>query len=72
VDAEKRWKELRDAIDASMTLDELDGITGCPAWNACAEKILAIDGSQAKANGMMALLSDRIEGQRQFLLGSTG
>jgi hypothetical protein len=38
----------------------------------CAEKIAAIDGSQEKADGMMAMLSDRIEGQRQFLLGSTG
>jgi hypothetical protein len=71
-DAKKRWKELRDAIDASMTLDELDGIAGCPAWITCAEKIAAIDGSQEKADGLMALLSDRIEGQRQFLLGSTG
>jgi hypothetical protein len=71
-DARKRWRELRDAIDASMTLDELNGITGCPAWITCAEKILAVEGSQAKADGMMALLSDRIEGQRQFLLGSTG
>lgn len=71
-DARKWWKELRAAIDASMTLDELDGIAGCPEWIACAEKIVAIDGSQEKADGMMALLSDRIEGQRQFLLGSTG
>jgi len=71
-DASKRWKELRDAIDASTTLDDLDGIAGCPAWVACAEKIAAIDGSQEKSDQMMAMLADRIEGQRQYLLGATG
>jgi hypothetical protein len=59
-------------IDGAEDAHDLDGIAGCPAWIACAERIVEAEGSHDKSDQMMAMLSDRIEGQRQFLLGSTG
>ncbi len=71
-EATKRWKELRDLIDAAEATRDLEGIDGCAAWNSCAQKIEEAEGSAEKANNVMALLRERIEGQRQFLLGGTG
>lgn len=70
-EATKRWKELRDLIDAAQETRDLEGIKGCQAWLNCAEKIAESDGRE-KADQVMALLADRIEGQRQMLLGGTG
>jgi phage recombination protein Bet len=70
VEATKRWKELRDLIDAAQETRDLEGIEGCAAWNACRDHIAAAEGDDAKADNAMHLLADRIAGQRQYLLGS--
>jgi phage recombination protein Bet len=68
-EATKRWKELRELIDNAAELRDLEGIDGCQAWNNCAAKIEEAEGSVERADNVMALLRERIEGQRQFLPG---
>lgn len=70
-EATKQYKELRDAIDNAVDLADLDGWDGSPAWKRCAEMIAEAEGDPARAVNAMQALRDRIEGQRQFLLGST-
>ncbi len=72
MEATKRWKELRDLIDAAQELRDLEGIDGCAAWAACGAKIEDAEGSSEKADQVMALLRERIEAQKQMLLGGMG
>ncbi len=71
-DATKRWKELRDMIDAAEDMHDLDGIDGCPAWMACADAVGRSEGDAGKASQVMQILRERIEGQRKLLYGETG
>lgn len=70
-DSDKRWRELRDLIDAAQEPRDLEGIDGCAAWNACREKIAEAEGPGIAVNVMQAL-RDRIVAQRQVLLGGQG
>ncbi len=74
VEATRRWKELRDEIDACVTVpapNGIEGIEGSPAWVACRAKVLEAEGSDERANHVMDLLVDRIEKRRAMLLGET-
>lgn len=71
-EATKRWKELADEIDACKTIPELETIPGCPAWLSCRSIIAQAEGNDMIAEQAMQNLADRIEGQKQYLLGGMG
>lgn len=74
-DAMKRWREIRDEINASMTLPELDAIEKMPAWKMCrtryveaaAETGATEEEAVHRAEGLMQGLRDRIESRRLML-----
>jgi len=66
-DANKRWKELRDLIDAAQASRDLEGIDGCEAWKTCAQKIADAESDPAIATNAMQNLRDRIEKRREML-----
>lgn len=69
-EAKRRRSELVREIDAAQTIPDLDSIDGCPAWQAwCQVSEAAYPALHA---GAVAGLRERIEAQRQYLLGSTG
>lgn len=71
-EATRRWKELRDEIDACMTIpapNGLDGIAGSLAWTAC---VGAVSAAGDAADNVMGLLLDRIEKRRAMLLEPEG
>ncbi len=72
VEATRRWKELRDEIDACTTIpapNGLDGIDGSPAWVACTEHVARAGDNEVN---VMGLLRDRIEKRRAMLLEPEG
>jgi phage recombination protein Bet len=71
-EATKRWKEMRNEIDACTTIPApqgLDGLRGCPAW-AALDKVLREAEPADVADHAMQQLIDRIESRRQMLLGT--
>lgn len=68
VEATKRYKELRDEIDASMTVPSLESLDGCPAWVAF-EKILREVEAKETADNAVEQLRNRIERRREMLTG---
>lgn len=76
-EADKRWRELRDLIDAAVESRDLEGIDGCAAWTACLDKIAEAEegnGSPAEAGRATAAqamqgLRDRIERRRDRMAG---
>jgi hypothetical protein len=73
-DATQRWKELRDEIDACMTIpapNGLEGLPGSPAWVACFAKVVESEDSEERGNQVMGLLFERIEKRKTMLLGET-
>lgn len=71
VEAAKRYKELRAAIDEAQTALDLDGWTKAPAWETCRAKIEECDGPETAAQAMQQLL-DRIESRKAMLRGNRG
>ena len=72
-DSKRRYREIRDEIDASMTIpapNGLDGIMGSPAWLAL-DKLIHDAEPQETADHYMGLLADRIEKRRSMLAGET-
>lgn len=75
-EADKRYKELRGEIDASMTVKEVGMLVGCPAWVNCRATIVRseVEGGKdaATAEGVateaMQRLADRIERRKEMLL----
>jgi hypothetical protein len=62
--ATKRWKELRDEIDAAMTVTDVQTLDGCLAWAACHNAIAGVDGEEVAKNAMETLrtrIAKRIE-----------
>jgi ERF superfamily protein len=74
-EADKRWREIRDEINASMTFADLDQIPSMLAWAACESAYIAAaieegaDQSAAlqRAAGPMDGLRSRIESRRMML-----
>jgi hypothetical protein len=60
----KRWRELRDEIDAAMTVTDVQTLDGCLAWAACHNAIVDGDGEEVAKNAMETLrtrMAKRIE-----------
>ena len=75
-EADKRYKELRSEIDASMTVKEVGMLVGCLAWQNCRAAIVRseVEGGKdaATAEGVateaMQRLVDRAERRKEMLL----
>ena len=68
-DARKRYAEIRDEIDAAMTIPApagLDGIDGSQAWGAMERAIRAAEGD-AKADQVIEQLRRRIANRRDMI-----
>ena len=74
-EADKRWREIRDEINAAMTFEDLDAISSMPAWATCEGFYVQVAGEEgadvsaaaARAATAMDGLRNRIESRRMML-----